>query len=143
MAAYQKSPFEDLTIQDALTLIAVYAAQTGPQDCEKDVKRIGNIAERRPEFVEKKGNIFRRINKYMNSMQRIDPQKALEIACDVLNPKLKKIAFDIAAEVALPDKVLTAEKKTILNDIATKLLIDREFAKQTLNKFTQSSLPHD
>ncbi len=43
MAAYQKSPFEDSTIQDALTLVAVYAAQTDPQDCEKDVKRIGII----------------------------------------------------------------------------------------------------
>ena len=38
MAAYQSGPFEDLTIQEALTIIAVYAAQMDPKKCEDDVR---------------------------------------------------------------------------------------------------------
>jgi hypothetical protein len=40
-----------------------------------------------------------------------DQLKAVEIANDVLTPELRKTAFELAAEVALPDKVLTDEKK--------------------------------
>lgn len=137
MAACQKGPFEDLTIQDALIIIAVYAAQMDTLDCEKEVKRIEAIAESHPEFVEKRENIFHRINRYINSMPAMDPQKALEIACAALNPELKKTAFELAAEVALPDKVLTVEKKAVQDNIAAKLSIDRDFAKQAFEKFTR------
>lgn len=133
-AAYQSGPFEDLTIQEALTIIAVYAAQMDPEKCEDDVKRIVAAAERLPEFVAKKESIFSFVNKFINSMQAIDSQKAVEIAADVLNTEMRKTAFKLAAEVALPDKVLTDKKKSVLDSLETKLSISREFAKKTIEK---------
>ena len=135
MAAYQSGPFEDLTVQDALTIIAVFAAQMDPENCADDVTRIGAIAENHPEFCETKGNILKRINKFVNSMLAAeDQQKALEIAKDALTPELLKTAFKLASEVALPDKVLTEEKKTVLEILETKLSVDSEFSKKTIDK---------
>jgi hypothetical protein len=138
MAAYQTETFADLTVQDALTIIAVFAAQMVPDHCEEDVRRIEAIAENHPEFVETKENIFKRINKFANSMIAADEQlEAVEIASDVLTPKLQKTAFELAAEVALSDKVLTDEKKTVLGTLETKLSIDSKFARQIIDKFTR------
>ena len=135
MAAYQSGPFEDLTIQEALTIIAVYAAQMDPKKCEDDVKRIVATAERFPEFVAKKESIFSFVNKFINSMQAMDPQKAVEIASNGLTMELRKTAFKLAAEVALPDKVLTDKKKSVLDSLETKLSISSEFAQKTIEKF--------
>ena len=134
MAAYHSGPFEDLTIQEALTIIAVYSAQMNPKKCEDDVKRIVATAERLPEFVAKKEGITSFVNKFINSMQAIDSQKAVEIAANGLTTKLRKTAFELAAEVALPDKVLTDKKKSVLDSLETKLSISSEFAKKTIEK---------
>jgi hypothetical protein len=40
MAAYETRPLMDIKIQEALIIIAVYAAQLDYQNCEADVKRI-------------------------------------------------------------------------------------------------------
>ncbi|HKJ34823.1 MAG TPA: hypothetical protein VKA34_23565 [Balneolales bacterium] len=135
MAAYQSGPFEDLTIQEALTIIAVYAAQMDPKKCQDDVKRIVVTAERLPEFVAKKESISSFVNKFINSMQAIDSQKAVEIAADVLTTEMRKTAFKLAAEVALPDKVLTDKKKSVLDSLESKLSISSEFAQKTIEKF--------
>jgi len=135
MAAYHSGPFEDLTIQEALTIIAVYAAQVDPKKCEDDVKRIVATAERFPEFVAKKESIFSFVNKFINSMQAIDSQKAVAIAANALTTELRKTAFKLAAEVALPDKVLTDKKKAVLDSLETKLSISSEFAQKTIEKF--------
>jgi hypothetical protein len=135
-AVYLTETFKDLTVQDALTIIAVYVAQMVPDHCEEDVRRIGTIAENHPEFVETKDNILKRINKFVNPMLAADDQlKAVEIANDVLTPELRKTAFELAAEVALPDKVINDEKKAVLDTIETKLSIDSEFARKTIEKF--------
>ena len=135
MAGYQSGPFEDLTMQEALTIIAVYAAQIDPEKCQDDVKRIVATAERFPEFVAKKESIFSFVNKFINSMQAIDSQKAVEIAANGLTTEMRKSAFKLAAEVALPDKVLTDEKKSLLDSLETKLSISSEFAQKTIEKF--------
>ena len=135
MAAYQWGPFKDLTIQEALTIIAVYAAQIDPKKCEDDVKRIVATAERLPEFVAKKESIFSFVNKFINSMQAIDSQKAVEIAANGLTTEMRKTAYKLAAEVALPDKVLADEKKSVLDCLETKLSISSEFAQKTIEKF--------
>ena len=135
MAAYHSGPFEDLTIQEALTIIAVYAAQMDPKKCEDDVSRIVATAERFPEFVAKKESIFSFVNKFINSMQTIDSQKAVEIAANALTTELRKTAFKLAAEIALPDKVLTDKKRSILDSLETKLSISSEFAQKTIEKF--------
>ena len=63
MAAYQPGPFDDVKIQEALTIIAVYAAQMDYQNCEADVKRIEAILESHQLFVARKKEIFAMINK--------------------------------------------------------------------------------
>jgi hypothetical protein len=135
MAAYHSGPFEDLTIQEALTIIAVYAAQMDPKKCADDVKRIVATAERFPEFVAKKESIFSFVNKFTNSMQAIDSQKAVEIAANGLTTELRKTAFKLAAEVALPDMVLTDKKKLVLDRLETKLSISSDYAKKTIERF--------
>jgi hypothetical protein len=135
MAAYQSGPFEDLTIQEALTIIAVYAAQIDPKKCKDDVIRIAATVDRLPEFVAKKESITSFVNKFINSMQAMDSQKAVEIASNELTTELRKTAFKLAAEVALPDKVLTDEKKSVLDSLETKLSVSSEFAQKTIEKF--------
>jgi hypothetical protein len=137
MASYQTGTFADLSVQDALTIIAVYAAQMVPDHCEEDVRRIGSIAKSHPAFVETKENVFKRINKFVNSMIAADDQlKAVEIANDVLTPELRKTAFELAAEVALSDKVLTDEKKRVLDTLETNLSIDSKVARKTIEKLS-------
>ena len=135
MAAYQSGPFEDLTIQEALTIIAVYAAQIDPKKCKDDVNRIVATADNLPEFVAKKESITSFVNKFINSMQAMDSQKAVEIASNGLTMELRKTAFKLAAEVALTDKVLTDEKKSVLDSLEKKLSISSEFAQKTIEKF--------
>jgi hypothetical protein len=135
-AVYQMRTFENLNVQEALTITAVFAAQMVPDHCEADVRRIADIAENNPEFVETRENIVKRINKFMNPMLKAGNQiKAVEIASDVLTPELRKTAFELAVAVALPDKVLTDERKAVLDALETKLSVDREFAHKTIEKF--------
>jgi hypothetical protein len=136
MAVYQTETFKDLTVQEALTIIAVYAAQMDPENCEDDVNRIEAIFENYPEFVESKENILKRINKFVNTMLAVDDQlKAVEIANNVLTPELKKTAFELAVAVALPDKVITDEKKAVIDTLETMLSIDSKFTQKTIEKF--------
>lgn len=138
MNAYQKGPFKDLTVQDALTIIVVCAAQMDPDDCEKDVRRIESIFENCPEFDEKRKEIFSRINTYVNSIQVINPQQVVEIAANVLrHPELRNSAFELAAEAALPDGVITDEKKEILDNISARLYLDDKFVQHTIDKIAK------
>ena len=137
MAAYQKGPFEDLTIQDAFTIIAVCVARMDYEDSAIDVKRIEAIAESRPEFIEERKYIVSRINRYVNSLPTVDLQKAVEIAADALkSPGLSEAAFEFASEVLLQGMVLTDKKKAILDSIATYLSIDHYFAQKIIEKVT-------
>ena len=135
-AVHQTDTFDDLTVQEALTIIAVFAAQMAPDNCEEDIMRIGAIAMDHPEFVETKENILKRINKFLNAMLAADDQiRAVEIANTVLTTKLRNKAFELAAEVALLDRVLTDEKKAVLDTLENKLSINGEFAQKAIEKF--------
>ncbi len=68
-------------------------------------------------------------------MQAIDSQKAVEIAANGLTTELRKTAFKLAAEVALPDMVLTDKKKLVLDRLETKLSISSDYAKKTIERF--------
>lgn len=136
-AAYSLQTFENLSIQDALTIIAIFAAQMLPDDCEEEVNWIATVSEKRPDFAESREDILKRINKFANPMLAVDdPLKAVEIAKDVLKPEMRKTAFEIAAEVALADKLLTGEKKVVLKTLVSNLSIEDKFAKKTVEKFT-------
>lgn len=136
MTAYQNGPFQNLTIQDALTIIAVCASQMDPEDCQQDIKRAAAIIRNRPEFEDHKEGISSRFNRYVNSTQVVDPAQALEMAAGVLeNPEVKKSAFELAVEVAMTGKNLTGEKRVILEKIAKRLHLDPELRQRTIDKF--------
>ena len=132
MAAYQAGPFDDVKMQEALTIIAVYAAQMDYQNCEADVKRIEAILEIHHLFVARKKEIFSLINKFVNEMAVCDPHKALELAADALTPEQKKTAFVLAVEVALPDNNLTVEKRKMLDTLKDRLSISSDSVEQAI-----------
>jgi hypothetical protein len=136
-AAYSLQTFENLSIQDALTIIAIFAAQMVADNCEKDIERIAAVSENHPDFAETKEDILKRINKFVNAMLAADdPLKAVEIAKEALTPKMRNTAFEMAAEVALADKLLSNEKKAVLKTLASELSIDSKFYRKTIEKFT-------
>ena len=130
MAAYHSGPFDDLKVQEALTIIAVYAAQMDYQDCQADIKRLAAILERHPMFVARKKEISALINKFVNAMKAADPHKALNTAAEALTPELKNAAFKLAEEVALPEKGLTEDKKKMLDTLKARLSISNGSAEQ-------------
>lgn len=135
ITAYQQDPFQDLTYQDALTIIAVYAARIDPEDCQQDIRRAAKIILRHPKFEGREEGISARFNMYVNSMQTVDPLHALELAADVLkNSEAKRSAFELAVKVAMTGKVLTEEKRAILEAIAEKLHIDQGLMQRTIDK---------
>jgi hypothetical protein len=107
------------------------------QNCAADVKRLAEILERHPMFVARKTEILSLINKFVNAMEASDPHRALEIAADALTPEQKKIGFELAVEVAPPDKGLTEDKKKILDIIKARLSASNEFAQQTIGNTTE------
>ena len=137
MAAYQAGPFDDVKIQEALTIIAVYAAQMDHQNCEADVKRIEAILASHHLFVARKKEIFSLINKYVNEMEVRDPHQVMELVADALTPEQKKTAFELAVEVALPDKILTTEKRKMLDTLKDRLSIGTDFVEQAIRKQTE------
>lgn len=137
MAAYQAGPFDDVKIQEALTIIAVYAAQMDYQNCEADVKRIEAILEPHDLFVARKKEIYSMINEFVNEMKVSGSQKAIEIAADALTPEQRNIGFELAVGVALPDKNLTAEKRKMLDTLKDRLSINNDFAKQAIRNKTE------
>jgi hypothetical protein len=138
MAAYQAGPLDDIKVQEALTIIAVYAAQMNYQNCEADVKRIEAILEPHDLFVARKKEIFSLINKFVNEMEVRDPHKALELAAKALTPNQKKTAFELAVKVALPDKNLTAEKRKMLDTLKDRLSISTDFVEKTIRNQTEN-----
>jgi hypothetical protein len=132
MAAYETRPLEGIKLQEALVIIAVYAAQLDYQNCEADVQRIEAILERHELFVARKKAIFSLINKFVNEMEVSGSQKALEIAADTLTPEQRNIGFELAVEVALPDGILTAEKKKMFDMLRAQLSIDSDFAQAAI-----------
>ena len=138
MAAFQAGPLDDVKIQEALTIIAVYAAQMNYQNCEADVKRIEAILEPHDLFVARKKEIFSLINKFVNEMGVRDPHKALELAAKALTPDQKKTAFELAVKVALPDKNLTAEKRKMLDTLKDRLSISTDFVEKTIRNQTEN-----
>jgi len=136
MAAYQAGPLDDIKVQEALTIIAVYAAQMDHQNCEADVKRIEAILESHDLFVARKKEIFSLINKFVNEMEVRGPNKGLKVAVDALAPEQKKAAFELAVGVALSDKKLTDEKKKMLDTLKDRLSISNELAEEVIKNKT-------
>lgn len=134
---YKFGPFKKLVVQDAITIIAIYAARIDPNCGEEEIKRIEGITEHSPVCVEKKKDIFSRINLFVNEMQRVDREKALEIAIEVLTPELRKTAFELATEVVITGNALPNQKRRILEKLVTKMSIETQFAAKAIERFNK------
>ncbi len=126
---YKFGPFRKLVVQDAFVIVAIYAAQINPSCCQEDIKRIAGIAERCPVCVEKKKGIFSRINLFVNEMQKLDREKAIDLAMEVLTPDLRKTAFEFATEVVVTGDSLPHQKRKILEQLVEKMSIDSSLLK--------------
>lgn len=132
MKAYETGPLEKLSIQDAVIIIAVYAARIDPENSEADIRRIESLAENCPVCIERKKGILSRINNFVNVMRTVDPEKAIEAALKILDAKSTKEAFDLAAKVVVSGDGSPDQKRKILYDLAEKMSIDHHFANATI-----------
>jgi hypothetical protein len=135
--AYKFGPYKNLVVQDAMIIIAIYAAQIDPSYSEEKIKRIEGIAERCPACVEKKKGIFSRINLFVNEMRKVDREKAFEIAMEMLTPELRKTAFELAAEVVMTGNELPDQKRKILEKLVTKMSIETQFAAKVIERLNK------
>jgi hypothetical protein len=127
--AYEKGPFEDLTIQNAITILAVVAAQPDPQKCKGEIRRIETILQKQPIFKENPGETRDRIQKYINELKKADPLRALKRAAHVLlQSGMEEKAFEIAIKVAICDGLLTEGKLSFLKNISSLLSIPESTA---------------
>ena len=74
---FQTGLFDDLTVQDSFTIIALYAAQLDPEDCEEDIDRIMALLNRDALFSEEHLISRDRINKFQNSMEKENVEKII------------------------------------------------------------------
>ena len=133
-------PFNNLMVQDAIIIIAIYAAQVDLSYSEEYVKRIKCIAEHSLLCVSKKEGITSRINLFVNGMQVVDREKALIIAMEALTLELRKTAFEMAAKVVIKKNILSDRKAKILNELVTKLSIEAQFAVPLIKRLTNPTL---
>jgi hypothetical protein len=133
--AYITRPIEDLTINDALILIAVCASkeQTNPDDSQSDdAKRIIALAQDHPLFFDISDSIEPSVNKFMNMIEHTYTVKYVMAAAKTLKLGYKETAFSWAAMILMPDGVLTEERKNILDRYATVLNVDIKVAQKIL-----------
>jgi hypothetical protein len=121
---------KNLTFQEALIAIAVYAAQIDPDESNHDIKRIVDIAKKNPLFKEEPKELQARIKESVNSMRIGDPLDIVEIAANSLPSEYKRIAFKWASELILDQGQPSEEKKEILDWIRVKLSIESKAAKR-------------
>ena len=128
---FQTAPFDDLTVQDSFAIIILYAAQLDPEDCEEDIDRIVAILNSDASFSE--GNLITRnsINKFLNSMEKVNPLNAVERAAGMLTPELRQRAFIIAAQIR--EAIQEMQSGKILESLATKLSIEKELVEKTID----------
>ena len=128
---FQTGLFDDLTIQDSFTIIALYAAQLNPEDCKEDIDRIMAVLNSDTLFSEEHPITRDRINKFQNSMEKVNPLNAVERAARMLTPELRQKAFIIAAHIGKAMQEIRSVK--ILESLATKLSIEKELVEKTID----------
>jgi hypothetical protein len=133
--AYEKDLIEDLTINDALILVAVCATKeeaVRKVDESVDAKRISALAQDHPLFLNLSDSIKPCLNKFMNMIRTEDTVKYVAAAAKVLKPEHKETAFTWAAKILIPDGVLTETRKNILDKYSMLLNIDMKTTQRIL-----------
>ena len=83
----------------SFTIIIVYAAQLDSEDCKEDIDSIMALLNSDASFSEEHLLSRDSINKFQNSMEKVNPLNAVESATKVLTPELRQKAFMIAAQI--------------------------------------------
>ena len=137
--AYEENIIENLTVNDALILIAVCAAkeETAPDNNPiDDTKRIAALAHDHPIFIDLLDSIEPSVNKFMNMIQDTDMVKYVMAAAKALKPEYNETAFTWAAMILMSDGILTETRKIILDKYALLLNIDQDDAQNILVKIS-------
>jgi hypothetical protein len=124
--------YKNLTLQDSLIAVAVYAAQIDPNEPHKDIKRIEALANKNTLFTEKPEALRARINKFVNSMGIENPLDTVKRAANSLTPEYREIAFKWAVHLISTKKKLSEQKYQILEDLKIKLSIDSRVAESLI-----------
>jgi hypothetical protein len=109
----------------------LYAAQLDPEDCKEDIDRIMAILNSDALFSEEHPITRDRINKFQNSMEKVNSLNAVERATKVLTPELRQRAFMIATRIVKAMQELGSTKN--LQNLATKLSIKKEINEETID----------
>jgi hypothetical protein len=128
---FQTGLFDDLTVQDSFTIIILYAAQLDPEDCEEDIDRIMGLLDSDASFSEEHLITRDSINKFQNSMEKVNPLNAVEKATKVLTTELRQRAFMIAARIVKATQEMRSAK--MLENLALKLTIEKEMFEKTMD----------
>jgi hypothetical protein len=128
---FQTGLFDDLTVQDSFTIIVLYAAQLDPEDCEEDIDRIMALLNSDALFSGEHLITRDRINKFQNSMEKVNPLNAVEKATKELTPELRQKAFMIAAQIGKAIQEIRSAK--ILESLARKLSIEKETVEKAID----------
>jgi hypothetical protein len=134
--AYEKSPFDELTIQDALTIMAIEAVRLDPKNCRGDIRRIEIILQNQVLFKEKVQDTRDRIQKFVNQLRAADPLRALKSAANVLlDAGMEETAFVIVLEVAVCDGALSLGKISFLKNFSGLLAISDSAADRMIKTY--------
>jgi hypothetical protein len=121
-------PLKNLSIHEAFTILAVYAAQLDRKynreaiQCIKELTQKHSILSKTAESSEK---IIARINLFTNQMSGTEPMKVVEIATKALSQPLREEAFQFAKDTADLCNLIPEKKLNVLNFLATKLGLDK------------------
>lgn len=131
-------PYKNLTLQDSLIAIAVYAAQIDPNESSKDIKRIEDLARKNALFREKPEALRARINKFVNFIGTGNPLDTVKQAANSLTPKYRQTAFKWSTQLILAKKKLPKEQNEILEDLKIILSISSNVAKRLITQKNNS-----
>ena len=133
---FQTGLFDDLTVQDAFTIISLYAAQLDIDDGKEVTdKIILTFLSKDKLFEEDHSDTLDRINKFSISMNEVNPLNALKKAVEVLTPELRHKSFTLAAQICKA----TQEKRieSILGRLGSKLRIEKEIIESIIDSTTK------
>ena len=128
-------PWENLSLQDALVIIAMDAIRLDPaaKDAQK-VGRIADLAKEHPLFSEKTADIAARIRRVAKSTDMAHLPRAVDQAVKSLTLEFRQTAFEWAARLAVDRGSLPEEKQEIVDQLRQKLFIDAHSAHKIISE---------
>jgi hypothetical protein len=141
--AYKDNVIKDLTVNEALILVAVCAAKEEADNNNNLIRnknRIVALTKDHPVFLKCSDSIEPSVNKFMNMIKISDTVKYIIAAAKVLKPEYKETAFTWAAVILMPDGVLTEIRRNILDKYTILLDIDRKVREKVLVNISQTFL---